>query len=74
MKKTLLIIIIFYFLQACSSKKEFALNINNEDDVNLYNKVMIKLKSKEFEEAIEIFTELEVQYPYSPWASRDKYL
>ena len=74
MKKTLLIIIIFYFLQACSSKKEFALNINNEDDVNLYNKAMIKLKSKEFEEAIEIFTELEIQYPYSPWASRGQML
>ena len=74
MKKTLLIIILFSFLQACSSKKEFALNINNEDDVNLYNKAMIKLKSKEFEEAIEIFTELEVQYPYSPWASRGQML
>ena len=52
MKKTLLIIILIYFLQACSSKKEFALNINNDDDVNLYNKAMVKLKSKEFEEAI----------------------
>ena len=42
--------------------------------MNLYNKAMIKLKSKEFEEAIEIFTELEVQYPYSPWASRGQML
>ncbi len=28
------------------------------------------LKKKEFDEAVEIFTELELQHPYSKWASR----
>ena len=75
MKKTMLIIFLCLFFQGCSSKKEFAKNYNTGlDDVNLYNNAMLKLKAKEFEEAIELFTELEIQYPYSPWASRGQLL
>ena len=75
MKKTMLIIFLCFFFQGCSSKKEFVQNYNNGlDDVNLYNNAMLKLKAKEFEEAIELFTELEIQYPYSPWASRGQLL
>ena len=61
------------FFSSCSSNKDENSFSTNISDVNLYNQAMIKLKKKDFEEAIEIFTELEIQYPYSPWAARDNF-
>ena len=71
MKNIVLNLILITFLSSCSSNKELDNSFStNVSDVNLYNQAMIKLKKKKFEEAIEIFTELEIQYPYSPWAAR----
>ena len=71
MKNIVLNLILMTFLSSCSSNTELDNSFStNTSDVNLYNQAMIKLKKKEFEEAIEIFTELEIQYPYSPWAAR----
>ena len=71
MRNNLLIIIFLIILSSCSTNKEVDNNFSmNSDDVTLYNQAMVKLKKKEFTEAIDIFSELEIQYPYSPWAAR----
>ena len=66
----MLILILFLFFTSCSSDKEIKTNISTSDDVSLYNLAMKNLKKKNYEEAIDDFTELEIQYPYSPWAAR----
>ena len=65
---TILILILFF--SSCSSEREIRQNLSSSDDVTLYNTGMTHLKKKKYEEAIDNFTELEIQYPYSPWASR----
>ena len=71
MKNHMLILVILTFFNSCSSNKDVNNSFSkNSDDIGLYNQAMNKLKEKEFEEAIEIFSELEIQYPYSPWAAR----
>ncbi len=70
MNINVLILISILFFSSCSSDREIQANISSLDDVSLYNEAMKHLKKKEFEEAIDNFTELEIQYPYSPWASR----
>ncbi len=70
MKTKVLILFLFIFISSCSSDKEIAKNYSSYDDVKLYNEAMLQLKKKEYDEAIDTFTELEIQYPYSPWASR----
>ncbi len=71
MKNHMLILVILTFFNSCSSNKDVNNSFSkNSDDISLYNQAMNKLKEKEFEEAIEIFSELEIQYPYSPWAAR----
>ena len=70
MKLNVLFLIIILFFSSCSSDKEIKANISPYDDVTLYNEAMKYLKKKKYEEAIDNFTELEIQYPYSPWASR----
>ncbi|MEC8265185.1 MAG: outer membrane protein assembly factor BamD [Pseudomonadota bacterium] len=39
-------------------------------DIELYKSGMSFLKKKEFTEAVEQFTELEIQHPYSKWATK----
>ena len=58
------------FFSSCTSDKEITANIASSDEVSLYNMGMKHLKKKKYEEAVDNFTELEIQYPYSPWASR----
>ena len=70
MNINVLTIILILFFSSCSSNKEIKTNISTSDDVSLYNLAMKNLKKQEYEEAIDNFTELEIQYPYSPWASR----
>ena len=70
MKLNVLFLIIILFFSSCSSDKEIKANISPYDDVTLYNEALKYLKKKKYEEAIDNFTELEIQYPYSPWASR----
>ncbi|MFL2661398.1 MAG: outer membrane protein assembly factor BamD [Alphaproteobacteria bacterium] len=66
--------LILCILVSCSTNDKVESNYSSLDDVKLYNKAMSQLKKKEFDEAIEIFSELEIQYPYSPWASRGQLL
>ena len=39
-------------------------------DIELYKSGMSYLKKREFTEAVEQFTELEIQHPYSKWATK----
>ncbi len=66
----MLLFALILFFSSCSSDNEIKTNISSFDDVTLYNVAMQHLKKKEYEEAVNNFTELEIQYPYSPWASR----
>ena len=61
-KRILLIRYIFFI--SCSSTEETNFSNDSQSDVALYREGMKYLKSKEFDEAIEIFTELEIIHPY----------
>ena len=70
MNINVLTLILILFFSSCSSDKEIKTSISTADDVSLYNLAMKDLKKRKYEEAIDNFTELEIQYPYSTWASR----
>ena len=45
---------------------------NNKSDVTLYKEGMKYLKAKDFENAVEVFTELEIVHPYSSLSSKSQ--
>ena len=69
------IIFLCLMIFSCSTNDEIRSDFSSyDDDVALYNEAMDQLKKKNFDEAIDTFTELEIQYPYSTWASRGQLL
>ena len=74
MKRKLLVFIFLYLLNGCSSDKNIVINEQLNNDVELYNSGLELLKKKKFDEAIDRFTELEIQYPYSDWSARGQML
>ncbi len=74
MKIKLLVIIFLFLLNACSSDKNIVINKQLNNDVEIYNSGLELLKKKKFDEAIDRFTELEIQYPYSDWSARGQML
>ena len=74
MKKKLLVFIFLFVLNACSSNKNIVINEQFDNDVEIYNSGLELLKKKKFDEAIDRFTELEIQYPYSDWSARGQML
>ena len=74
MFRHLLTLFTLCMLFSCSTSDNIETNYSSLDDIKLYNKAMSQLKKKKFDEAIETFSELEIQYPYSPWASRGQLL
>ena len=74
MNKILLVSMFFFIMQSCSSDEKIVSNFKLSNDVGLYNAGLDLLKTKKFNEAIEKFTELEIQYPYSDWSSRGQML
>jgi len=74
MKQNVLIILFLIFFNSFSSKKEIKNSYSSLSDVKLYNQAMSELKEKKFEAAVETFNELDIQYPYSEWASRGQLL
>ena len=74
MKKKLLVFILLFLLNACSSDKNIVINKQLSSDVEIYNSGLELLKRKKFGEAVERFTELEIQYPYSDWSARGQML
>ena len=74
MKIKLLVVIFLFLLNACSSDKNIVINKQLNNDVEIYNSGLGLLKKKKFDEAIDRFTELEIQYPYSDWSARGQML
>ena len=74
MKRKLLVLISLLILNTCSSDKNIIINEQLNNDTQIYNSGLELLKKKRFDEAIERFTELEIQYPYSDWSSRGQML
>lgn len=74
MKRKLLVFIFLFMLNACSSDQNIVINKRLDNDVEIYNSGLELLKKKKFDEAIDRFTELEIQYPYSDWSARGQML
>ena len=74
MKKKLLVLTLLFLLNACSSDQNIVSNKQLNNDVEIYNSGLELLKKKKFDEAIDRFTELEIQYPYSDWSARGQML
>ena len=74
MKRLLLVSLFLFSLNTCSSEKTIVNNTQLDNDVELYNAGLKLLKTKRFDEAIERFTELEIQFPYSDWSARGQML
>lgn len=74
MKRKLLVFIFLFMLNACSSDQNIVINKRLNNDVEIYNSGLELLKKKKFDEAIDRFTELEIQYPYSDWSARGQML
>ena len=74
MKRKLLVLISLLILNTCSSDKNIIINEQLNNDTQIYNSGLELLKKKRFDEAIERFTELEIQYPYSDWSSKGQML
>ena len=62
--------IVLIFVLGCSNNEKTQTTNNFSSDIELYKSAMNHLKKKEFNEAVETFTELEIQHPYSKWASK----
>ena len=74
MKRKLLVFIFLFMLNACSSDRNIVINKRLNNDIEIYNSGLELLKKKKFDEAIDRFTELEIQYPYSDWSARGQML
>ena len=48
------------------------ISVNNKSDVALFREGMNHLKSKEFENTVEVFTELEIVHPVSIYSSKSQ--
>ena len=70
MPKKILIIIVAILVSTCSTDDEIDLNYELKSDKIIYNEAMSLLKMKKYEEANDIFTELDLQHPYSKWATK----
>jgi len=62
--------IVLIFVLGCSNNEKTQTTNNFSSDIELYKSAMNHLKKKEFDEAVETFTELEIQHPYSKWATK----
>ena len=73
MLRVILVASAFIFLISCSSTKtNTTISSSNKSDVSLYREGMKHLKTKKFEKAVEIFTELEIVHPYSRFSSKSQ--
>ena len=60
--------VLLVVLSCSSNDKETTSSFSS--DIELYKSGMSYLKKREFTEAVEQFTELEIQHPYSKWATK----
>ena len=73
MLRQILVFTILLIVFSCSSTNKTILDTgNNKSDVTLYKEGMKYLKLKDFENAVEVFTELEIVHPYSILSSKSQ--
>jgi outer membrane protein assembly factor BamD len=70
MFSSILRFIVLIFVLGCSNNEKTQTTNNFSSDIELYKSAMNHLKKKEFNEAVETFSELEIQHPYSKWATK----
>lgn len=68
-KKRILIFLITFIVNCCSSNNEMPLDQTLiKSDTSLYIEAFKKLKAGDYEESSELFSELDLLHPYSKWA------
>ena len=73
MLRLLLVFSLLLTMFSCSSTSKTSVNAGNiKSDIALYKEGMRYLKAKDFENAVEIFTELEIVHPYSNFSSKSQ--
>ena len=73
MLRLILVSSLLLIMFSCSSTSKNNLNTgSSKSDIALYKEGMRYLKLKDFENAIEIFTELEIVHPYSSLSSKSQ--
>ena len=68
--KKILLILVLLLIYSCSSDESVEIDYTLRSDKVLYNDALLALKKKDFEIAVELFTELDLQHPYSVWATK----
>tara|TARA_B100000989_G_scaffold279174_1_gene241569 strand:+ start:995 stop:1825 length:831 start_codon:yes stop_codon:yes gene_type:complete len=68
--KCLILLLLSFFILSCSSDNDVNIDYSLRSDSVLYNEALIALKKKEYLLAHELFTELDLQHPYSKWATK----
>ena len=73
MPRQILVFTILFIMFSCSSINKTSINTGgNKSDITLYKEGMKYLKAKDFENAVEVFTELEIVHPYSSLSSKSQ--
>ena len=73
MLRLFLVFSLLLILFSCSSTSKTNSNIGtNTSDIALYKEGMKYLKAKDFENAVEVFNELEIVHPYSSLSSKSQ--
>ena len=65
------LLLLIFFISSCSSDNNNAnIDYSLRSDSVLYNEALSALKKKNYLVAHELFTELDLQHPYSKWATK----
>ncbi len=68
--KFYLFLFIFFSLVSCSTDETLDVDYSMRSDTKIYNDALNYLNDEKYEEAHELFTELDLQHPYSKWATK----
>ena len=68
--KNFLLFLLSFLLFSCSADKEILIDNSLRSDKIIYNEAANLLNNGKYEEATELFTELDLQHPYSKWATK----
>ena len=73
MLRQILVFTTLLIMFSCSSTNKTSVDTgNNKSDITLYKEGMKYLKAKDFENAVEVFNELEIVHPYSSFSSKSQ--
>ena len=68
--KNFLLFFLSFLLFSCSTDEEILIDNSLRSDKIIYNEAANLLNNGKYEEATELFTELDLQHPYSKWATK----